>query len=1423
MKSKYLLMVILLAGMALLMTFNFLTTSKARAAVVMAEFPILADFEAGVPAGWFQYGDGGTVLNVAVPTIPDSDPLALPGQVGPNNVLSITANVPTWAGFGAGISPAQDWSDYDALSFWFYGENSGTTHELEIQTVPGDDRRAEFIDNFTGWQQIILPFHTFGAGGAYDVSQVDNWVFVLDGTTGFFLLDNLQLLSLQPFADFEGGVPVGWFQYGDGGTALNVAVPTIPESDPLALPGQVGPNNVLSITANVPTWAGFGAGISPAQDWSDMQGISFWFYGENSGTTHEFEIQTVPGDDRRAEFVDDFTGWRLITLPFTTFGTGGAYDVSQVDNWVFVLDGTNGSFLLDHLSVYGDAGNVTVRVQFEMADYTVSEGNPVTLTARLNVTSTQTITVAFATIDGTATASDYVPTSGVLTFGPGVLTQTISIETLDNNSQDGSRNFTVNLTNPVNAQLGFYAIATVTILDDEVPNPSKMDVIDDFESGLPSGEDANGLGIGFVTWGDDWNGTTVAITTTSTADAGLPPVPGKNETNQVINLQAMVVGWGGFTHAFENETVDTWISQDWSTYEGIAFWYHGTGSGTIVFVDISENRNPGSTSDDAERWSYEWVDNAPGWQFIEIPFTALSRKDIGNGAPNDGWTGEEVHGWSLGTTGTGGTTENRYVDDFGLLVRVTVVDDFEDGLPSGEDANGLGIGFVTWGDDWNGTTVAITTTSTADAGLPPVPGKDETNQVINLEAMVVGWGGFTHAFENETVDTWISQDWSSYKGICFWYYGTGTGTIVFVDIAENRNPGATTDDAERWSYQWVDDASGWQLVEIPFSALSRKDIGNGAPNDGWTGAEVHGWALGTTGTSGNTENRYVDDFAVYGNVGGALQDPLLTFAAATFDVVEGETAVLTITLNVTLTHPISVEYATAEGYATPHRDYTPISGTLIIPAGELNQTFTVPTLQDSKHEGDENLMVVLANPVGVEFGFQRRAMLTIQNNDPFDAALVHDFEGFHSFLTSSGDVSFAITELTAADPNARPGQDAYENVLTVDYNGPAQFHQTFVQGQDWSGYDGLSFWYFGSNSGQTIGVELLDNQITTTASLPANDWVMVWNDEFDGVAGTPPDANIWKYEMGDGTLNGIPGWGNSESQYYTDNSDNAALDGNGNLAITMLKEEPENTDLLCWYGPCEYTSARLISADRMAYEYGRIEARLQVPDGPSGLWPAFWMLGTNIGEVGWPQSGEIDIMEYVSRIPNEIFGTIHGPGYSGGVSFGNTYDFGEPVANDYHTYAVEWSPDNIEWYVDGILYHSAAPEDVAPNEWVFNHPFYMIFNMAIGGNFGGSISPDIIFPQTMLIDYVRVYQAVDTAERFAASFVDDFTGWRKINLPFSDFARSAAQPAGAPDDGLTLSAVWGYGLQLPDETGSFHLDWVYLYTQQYLYLPLISR
>jgi beta-glucanase (GH16 family) len=361
-------------------------------------------------------------------------------------------------------------------------------------------------------------------------------------------------------------------------------------------------------------------------------------------------------------------------------------------------------------------------------------------------------------------------------------------------------------------------------------------------------------------------------------------------------------------------------------------------------------------------------------------------------------------------------------------------------------------------------------------------------------------------------------------------------------------------------------------------------------------------------------------------------------------------------------------------------------------------------------------------------------------------------------------------------------------------------------GQDWSVGEGLRFWFHGTGGGDAIRFQLHDNRAPDAGP---DSWRLVWSDEFNGPAGKPPSARRWTHEIGDGTANGIPGWGNDELEYYTDDPQNAATNGRGQLAITARQSDGS---LSCYYGPCQFTSARLISQHKAEFAYGRIETRIKVPAG-AGLWPAFWSLGTNIGDVGWPQSGEIDIMEFVGRVPNEIFGTIHGPGYSGGASFGDTYDFGVPVSDDFHTFAIEWQPDRIDWFVDGILYHSATPASVAPNQWVFNHPFYLILNLAVGGNFGGPLDPNVVFPKSMLVDYVRVYQGPDTAERFETSFIDDTPGWKEVSLPFSGFTRSAWQPKGAPNDGLTLSQVWGYGLVLPRDgldSGSLLLDKVRL-------------
>jgi beta-glucanase (GH16 family) len=242
---------------------------------------------------------------------------------------------------------------------------------------------------------------------------------------------------------------------------------------------------------------------------------------------------------------------------------------------------------------------------------------------------------------------------------------------------------------------------------------------------------------------------------------------------------------------------------------------------------------------------------------------------------------------------------------------------------------------------------------------------------------------------------------------------------------------------------------------------------------------------------------------------------------------------------------------------------------------------------------------------------------------------------------------------------------------------------------------------------------------------------LVMADEFD-VSGAP-DASLWTYDLGDGSAQGIPGWGNNELQVYTSDAQNVEVQ-NGLLVITA-RENPGGG----------YTSARIKTQGLYDQRYGRFEARIKVPLG-KGLWPAFWMLGNDCDSNPWPGCGEIDIMEYLGDDPTRIFGTVHGPGYSGGESVSKEYQLvGDRFDTGFHVFGIEWGPNYINYYVDDVLYNSITPaliddETGGEGTWVFNdRPFYIILNIAVGGNLPGNPDANTTFPQRMLVDYVRVY------------------------------------------------------------------------------------
>lgn len=246
---------------------------------------------------------------------------------------------------------------------------------------------------------------------------------------------------------------------------------------------------------------------------------------------------------------------------------------------------------------------------------------------------------------------------------------------------------------------------------------------------------------------------------------------------------------------------------------------------------------------------------------------------------------------------------------------------------------------------------------------------------------------------------------------------------------------------------------------------------------------------------------------------------------------------------------------------------------------------------------------------------------------------------------------------------------------------------------------------------------------------------LVLSEEFntDGA----PNPAFWNYDIGRGP-NG-DGWGNQELQYYTNRSDNATIQ-NGVLLITAREESFEGA---------QYTSARLLTKNLFEQQYGRFEARIRLPFG-QGIWPAFWMLGADIDENPWPGAGEIDIMEYRGQEPTILVGSVHGPGYNGGDAISKEYTLeNDRFDTGFHVFGIEWGPDFINFYVDDVLYNQITPEDIdeetnGEGAWVFNKPFYILMNLAVGGTFVGSPNAETQFPQTMLVDYVRVYEFDET-------------------------------------------------------------------------------
>jgi beta-glucanase (GH16 family) len=894
-------------------------------------------------------------------------------------------------------------------------------------------------------------------------------------------------------------------------------------------------------------------------------------------------------------------------------------------------------------------------------------------------------------------------------------------------------------------------------------------IIDDFESGLPIGTDGDGVLIGFYTFQGDGS---VAIATSATPPA--PTLPAVGVPNNVMQMDVDVASFAGFIHAFENPAVDTWVTQDWSGREGISLWFHGSGSGTAMFLDVLDNRNPGSTSDDAERWTVTFTDDFTGWQLLQFPFSSFTRKEIGNGAPNDGFGLFEVHGYAVGTLGTGGprTFHLDEVSLYGIAVPPpltvafssdrTFIDEGTTGAvavrlnrPMGPgDPAQVSIDFATEVaiavpyDDYTPTSGTLTFTSGGPGELTfPVETFDNTKftgdkrigirltNPVDVERGAL-FQGSVLIRDDDPYDPDLVDDFE--QGAFLW---DGEGLVEF--------------EARRIGIDGPDERPGQDVVENVLAASSPAadpayDARVQAVSDDLAALLPASDAKVTKGIEkaiGKLEDALDPDYWANGFVLDAKK------GKKAFDGIRDAVRELA---------------KVVEGGGPEAADAQEAIDDLVA----IAETLAFNAIEIAERNG--------ADPAKVDKALDEAAAAEQElNSGSADKAILHFRKAWDEATRATGKLIKDGASTTAASI----GRD-------------------FPIGRDWSGAETIDFWFKGTGSGDPVTFTLKDNRAPDPG--PAG-WSLVWSDEFNGAAGEPPDPANWDYEIGDTLPDGTRGWGNDELQYYTDDLDNAWMDGIGNLVIAA---DEADGSIECYYGPCEYESARLISHHKAEFAYGRIESRLLVPNGAAGLWPAFWSLGTDITRNPWPGAGEIDIMEYVSRLPNEIFGTIHGPGYNGGNSFGNIWDFGEPVFNNYHTFTVEWEPNLITWYVDGILYHQAEPSDV-PGPWVFNKPFFLLLNLAIGGNFGGAVDPGTTFPQDYVIDYVRVYQGPDSAERFEASFTDSSSDWQQVSIPWTDFVRSDDQPPGAPDDGLGLNEVWGYGFELPyPAAGSYLFDLV---------------
>ena len=882
-------------------------------------------------------------------------------------------------------------------------------------------------------------------------------------------------------------------------------------------------------------------------------------------------------------------------------------------------------------------------------------------------------------------------------------------------------------------------------------------VIDDFEiAEVFEGRDGYNNAIGHAPWGDQAGNVSLGLATMERVDI--------NST--VLAIDYDIGAWGGFTHAFTDG--ENWLSQDWRSHNALSFWLYGNNTGGAIQVEIFDNRNSNLNNDTAERWYYRITDDYDAWMAFTIPFRSFQRRTDWQpgGAPDDGLSLDEVSGYAFGfPAGVG--AQRAFLDDVRLVtlgVDPLAVDDFEmDELFLAQDSFGNDIGFAPWGD----------TAGSVELRLTDAKRNGQETKALNVNYDIAAWGGFTHVFNDG--ENWTSRNWREFNAISFWFLGSNTGQAVQFEIFDNRDPNRDGDSAERWFARFEDDSYGWKQLEIPFTAFERRSDWQpeGAPDDGFNLDAVSGYAFGLpAGTGGSFA--IIDDIELILMPGISLPE-LPEQGAAAAEAADA----------LPVAQPAAVELNEALLEAIPYADPILVAdferGVAYVSQVDGPAIGFVPWGDSAANAIIGITQVIPFTDLALPDQSAPNQVLRVDYNIDAWGGFTYAFSDGSSWISQDwtgrnalqfwlyGNNTGQIVQVELFD-NRQPDNNAdtaerFFYHLVDDYSGWRQFTIPFAFFQrrgDWQpggapddGFNLDAVWGFafgfpggvGAQSAYLDQVEVVVVDDPTVAQTSAQtvvttvevdesigwdtrEWDLLWSDEFDAAAGAPIDAAFWTCEIGG------HGWGNNEMEYYTDRVENVSHDGAGNLVITAREETL--ADSTCHYGECQYTSARCITQDKVEFTYGRVEARIDIPNG-QGIWPAFWMLGANFPELGWPLSGEIDILENIGE-KNVVYGTLHGPGYSGGGGIGGAYRADVNLDEGFHVYAIDWDPYVIRWYVDGELANLISVNALDGKQWVYDQDFFLLMNLAVGGYWPGYPDETTEFPQEMIVDYVRVYQ-----------------------------------------------------------------------------------